>query len=193
MTTPPEAHIPETTPQELHELPPVVPVNQEISLVQFSPADGATLYALLERNPDFRNYVAWASKVSSEADVIPRIQSYSNIAMDGRYGIVSNDGLQGHVGIHRSGNDYDLSYGLDHDARGRGYVNLALSALIGIAYTKLHARSFVMQIQPENTASVRVAESLGAVAAEEVMGIDFPVSQKRWRLDGTALETLLKQ
>lgn len=181
----------DTTPREVCELPRIIPVQQDLSLVQFTPEDSSTIYALLERNPDFYSYLAWATKVRSEADVIPSIQVYSNENMDGRYGIVSPDGVRGYVGIHKSEEEYALSYGLDHEARGRGYVYLALRALTNVAYKKLYARSFVMQIQPKNTASVRVAESLHAVAAEKVMGFDFPVMQQVWRLNGANIEKIV--
>lgn len=191
MAAPSEIHTVANTPLEVGELPRIIPVQQDLSLAQFTPKDGSAIYALLERNPDFYNYLAWATKVKSEADVIPSIQAYSNRNMDGRYGIVSPDGIRGYTGIHKSESDYALSYGLDHAARGHGYVNLALRVLIRMAYVELHARSFVMQIQPENAASVHVAESLGSVAAEKVMGVDFPVMQQRWRLDGAALEKIV--
>jgi ribosomal-protein-serine acetyltransferase len=169
----------------LKALPTHLDISDKLAIRRVKPTDKDELFAILEYNPDIGKYVAWASKVESAEDVVPRLRHYSNEDMDGRYLITSEEKVVGYIGIHPGSGDgeYGIGYCLDKDARGQGYVTDAVAALTEQARTQLGARQVYLQIILENEESNAVPERLGFYRAETVMGVDFPVEQQRWRLD----------
>jgi RimJ/RimL family protein N-acetyltransferase len=169
----------------LRALPERLDISEKLAIRRVRPADADGLFAVIQDNPDIKKYVAWASKVESVEDVIPRLQHYSNKDMDGRYLITSDEATVGYIGIHPSSNDgeYGIGYCLHKSARGQGYVTDAVAALTEQARDQLGARQIYLQIMLDNEGSNAIPERLGFYWAETVMGVDFPVEQQRWRLD----------
>lgn len=169
----------------LRRLPDQLTISEGLELKRIEEADLPRLFDIIERNPDIRERVAWASKVRAAEDVLPSLQRYSNEDMDGRFVIVGEGDVVGYIGIHPSRHvgEYGIGYFLDSAARGRGYVTNAVRSLTEQAKLHLDAEQIYLQIVPDNAASRAVPERLGFHKAETVMGVDFPVEQQRWRLD----------
>lgn len=167
----------------LQALPDVIPVSENLYLRRTLPDDDAALFAMLQRNPDIPTHVAWAKDIRTIEEVIPSLQRLSNIHMDGRYVIITNNQVSGAIWTFPGGNDEDfgIGYCLDQSARGRGYVTKAATALLE-QLKVLGAHQAYFQVMLTNTGSTAVAQRLGCQPAEVVMGKDFPVQQQRWRL-----------
>lgn len=78
--------------------------------------------------------------------------------------------LLGRIGCHYPEGfpAFEIGYTLGRDAWGRGYAREGAAAALAYARDVLHRQEIVSVIRPDNVRSIRVAESLGAVAAERV-------------------------
>jgi len=168
----------------LRLLPEEVPVTGDLVLRRASLSDARHIFEIIERNPEVRDYVAWAAKVYAPEDVVPRLQWHSTEDMDGRFLVVADGEVVGYAGIHpgHSQDEYSLGYFLDKDARGHGYVTLSVGALVEQVRERLGSERIYIQIIPSNGDSVAVAVRLGFIPGEMVMGVDFPVEQQRFWL-----------
>lgn len=63
---------------------------------------------------------------------------------------------------------FEIAYTLTRSAWGRGYAREGAATALRYARETLNRREIASIIRPANTASIRVAQSLGAVAAETV-------------------------
>lgn len=63
---------------------------------------------------------------------------------------------------------FEIAYTLARGAWGRGYAREGAAAALRYARETIRRREITSIIRPQNAASIRVAESLGAVAAETV-------------------------
>ncbi|NJD17854.1 MAG: GNAT family N-acetyltransferase [Gemmatimonadetes bacterium] len=63
---------------------------------------------------------------------------------------------------------FELAYTLRRESWGRGYAREAGSSALAYARDVLHRSEIISIIRPDNTASIRVAEALGARRAETV-------------------------
>jgi RimJ/RimL family protein N-acetyltransferase len=169
----------------LGALPTHIPVAGGLVLRKVLLADAPALFDIIERNPEIKETVAWAAKVESVNDVIPRIRHRSNRTMDGRFVLVSEGKVVGYAGAHPGNQDqeFGLSYLLDKTSRGEGYINRSLTALIEELRIHAGAQHIYSQIIIGNEASASVARRLGFQPAETLIGVDFPVKQQRWRLE----------
>lgn len=171
---------------DLSRLPDRFPVCDGLEVRKITPADAARLFQILKDNPDIPQHVAWAARVSAVEDVIPSLQRYpSNENLDGRYAVTYKEDVVGYIGIHPGNQDgeFGIGYCLDANARGLGCMTNAVRSLTEQARTHLAARHVYCQVKPDNGASAAVPERLGFTPAEVVMGVDFPVEQRRWRLE----------
>ena len=69
---------------------------------------------------------------------------------------------------------FEIAYTLTASAWGRGYAREGAAAALRYAREVLGRREIASIIRPGNTASIRVAESLGAVAGETVEFFGLP-------------------
>lgn len=78
--------------------------------------------------------------------------------------------LLGRIGCHYPEGfpGFEIGYTLGRAAWGRGYAREGAAAALAYARDVLHRSEIVSVIRPNNVRSIRVAESLGAVAAETV-------------------------
>lgn len=77
----------------------------------------------------------------------------------------------------------EIGYALRRDTWGNGYVNEALRALVGLAFTQLDQRRIEADIDPRNAASARSLERLGFVKEGHL--------RERWVVDGEVSDTAL--
>ncbi len=79
----------------------------------------------------------------------------------------------GDVGFHGplyEGDAAEIGYALLPDARGKGYATEAAEAVIRWAFANMGVRRIFAQIDPSNTASLRVAAKLGMQPQEALPG-----------------------
>lgn len=88
-----------------------------------------------------RGFGMWAVEVRSSGDLI------------GRIGCQQPEGWPG----------FEIGYALARHAWGRGYAREGAAAALGFARDVLQRSDIISLIRPRNAASIRVAESLGAV------------------------------
>lgn len=69
---------------------------------------------------------------------------------------------------------FEIGYALARHAWGRGYAREGAAAALQYAREVLRRREITSIIRPNNSRSIRVAESLGAVAAETVQFFGAP-------------------
>jgi RimJ/RimL family protein N-acetyltransferase len=77
----------------------------------------------------------------------------------------------GDIGFHeplRAGTTVEIGYVLLPDAHGHGYATEATSALIDWTFARTQVTRIIAQIDPANTASIRVAEKVGMLAQPAV-------------------------
>jgi RimJ/RimL family protein N-acetyltransferase len=170
---------------KLAALPEQIPVTDDVILRRIYPEDAERFSDIIERNPEIRNYVAWAKEVYSSEDVLTRLQRCTNEEMLGRFAIDADEEIVGYAGIlpGNQNREYGVSYFLDSSTRGKGYAKRAIAALVDQAATKLEAEHIYSQIIIGNDASAAVVRSLGFLPAEKLIGVDFPVEQQRYRLE----------
>ncbi len=166
-------------------LPLRMPVANGLALRKALPTDDKTLFDIIKRNPEITETVAWAATVTAAEDVIPRLRHVSNEAMDGRFVVIEWGQVIGYIGAHpgEQDNEFGVSYALDKAFRGQGYAGQALNTFIQELKEWCGARHIYAQIIIGNEPSEILAERHGFQPTEEVMGVDFPVPQQRWRLD----------
>jgi RimJ/RimL family protein N-acetyltransferase len=84
--------------------------------------------------------------------------------------------LLGRIGCHYPEGfpGFEIGYTIARDAWGRGYAREGAAAALAYARDVLHQTDIVSVIRPDNTRSIRVAESLGAVASETVQFFGAP-------------------
>jgi RimJ/RimL family protein N-acetyltransferase len=78
--------------------------------------------------------------------------------------------LLGRIGCHYPEGfpGFEIGYTLAREAWGRGYAREGAAAALAYARDVLRKNEIISLIRPDNARSIRVAESLGAVAAETV-------------------------
>jgi len=83
---------------------------------------------------------------------------------------LESERLLGRIGCHYPEGfpGFEIGYTLGRAAWGRGYAREGAAAALAYARDVLHQSEIVSVIRPNNLRSIRVAESLGAVAAETV-------------------------
>lgn len=165
-------------------LPDQISVSDGLAIRKIMPEDAEALFRLVQDNPDIPQYTAWAKGIDSVEEVVPSLQARSNTSMDGRYVIAVGNQVVGSIWASpgRREAEFGVGYCLDSGARGNGYVSQAITALLE-QLKFLGAKHIYFQIVPDNIDSIAVPKRLGFHPAEEVMGVDFPVTQQRWRID----------
>lgn len=83
---------------------------------------------------------------------------------------VADGAFIGAVGFNRLGACPELAYHLHPDAWGRGLMTEAVRASLNWLRTRPDAERVAAYIEPENAASVRLAERLGMLATGETSG-----------------------
>lgn len=78
---------------------------------------------------------------------------------------------------------FEIAYTLTASAWGRGYAREGAAAALRYARETLNRQEITSIIRPANTASIRVAQSLGAVAAESVEFFGAPSTVYRYPAD----------
>jgi ribosomal-protein-alanine N-acetyltransferase len=69
--------------------------------------------------------------------------------------------------------EWELSYGFQHDRWGRGYATEAAAAWLRYGFETLHLDKIVADVDPANAASMRVLEKLGFQHTRDVDGKRF--------------------
>jgi ribosomal-protein-serine acetyltransferase len=143
-------------------------VDDEIQLVARRGEDAPEMHALVERHrAQLREWLTWIDATQSLADVrryaqFARAQFESGVAFD--YAIRSRGILAGSIGLH--GLDWgsrsaQMGYWLTPEARGRGIVTRAASALVTHALADLDIHRVEIRCVIENARSRAVPERLG--------------------------------
>lgn len=79
---------------------------------------------------------------------------------------------------------FEIAYTLAREAWGKGYAREGAAASLHYAREVLNQREIVSIIRPDNTASIRVAESLGAVRSETIEFFGAPSVLYRYPIGG---------
>jgi RimJ/RimL family protein N-acetyltransferase len=82
----------------------------------------------------------------------------------GRVGLINPEGWPG----------LELGWMIGRDQWGRGYATEAAAAVVRMAYDPLGATHVISLIRPQNVASIRVAEKLGAIRESTIQFLDGP-------------------
>ncbi len=177
--------LPQPTTPELARLPLEIPIADNALLRRIQPTDIDALFDILARNPDTKQHIAWAAKVTTREDMLPSLVRYSDANLNGRFAIVANETVVGaiHTFPGQQPDEYGIGYLLDTVARGNGYISRAVAVLIEQLADLLRTKHVYLQIKPDNADSIAVAIRLGFTPAEKVMGVDFPCEQYRYRLE----------
>ncbi len=85
-------------------------------------------------------------------------------AFIGRVGLINPEGWPG----------LEAGWLLGHQHWGRGYATEGARAVVRMAYEELGATHLISLIRPQNTASIRVAEKLGAVRESTIEMLGGP-------------------
>ena len=112
----------------------------------FTPFDAWRQMAMLSGHWILRGYGIWA------------VEELSTGLFVGRIGCQHPEGFPA----------FEVAYTLRRDAWGRGYAREGAAAALGFARDVIKHPSITSVIRPDNRGSIRVAESLGATAAETV-------------------------
>lgn len=142
-------------------------------------ADLDALWALYS-NPEIIKYIPDAPKTVSEAreelewhmhghPKHPELGLWATIHKEtgrfiGRCGLLPWT-IDGHEEI-------EIAYALAQDFWGRGLATEAARAILHYGFAQLHLSRLICLIDPENTASRRVAEKIGMALEKAVPGID---------------------
>jgi RimJ/RimL family protein N-acetyltransferase len=142
-------------------------------LREFRPAD-FDAYAAMMAHPDVTRYLG-------EGRPLSRVEAWRQMAMFIGHWTLRGYGLWaveeratgqfiGRIGcLEPEGFPaFEIAYTLTPAAWGRGYAREGAAAALRYARETLHRREITSIIRPANTASIRVAQSLGAIAAETV-------------------------
>jgi len=78
--------------------------------------------------------------------------------------------------IQESQGRAEIGYALGHDHWGRGYMNEALTALVGFAFETLELRRLEADVDPQNSGSIKALERLG-FQREGLL-------RERWKVNG---------
>ncbi len=143
-------------------------VDDEITLVPRRGEDATEMHALVERHrAQLREWLTWVDATQTLADVrryaqFARAQFESGVAFN--YAIRSGGSLAGAIGLH--GLDWgsrsaQMGYWLAPEARGRGIVTRAASALVTHALANLEIHRVEIHCVVENARSRAVPERLG--------------------------------
>lgn len=100
------------------------------------------------------------------------------------------------IGMINIGSDeYDkkevgTGYFIDSDYKNNGYMTEALKSLCEYVFTKYKYDHIALMVQPDNAASIAVAQKAGFRFIKDIMsdngGMDKPVTQKLYRLTNAA-------
>jgi RimJ/RimL family protein N-acetyltransferase len=74
---------------------------------------------------------------------------------------------------------FELAYSLKKPAWGKGLASEGARAALSFAYNTLGRTEIISLIRPENVASIRVAEALGATCTETIELLGFPALKYR--------------
>ena len=131
-------------------------------------------YAAIMADPDVARFLGTGSTLSREDAWRQMAMILGHWVLRG-FGLwaveeMATGRLVGRIGCHYPEGfpAFEIGYTLGRDAWGRGYAREGAAAALAYARDVLHQREIVSVIRPDNIRSIRVAESLGAVAAETV-------------------------
>jgi RimJ/RimL family protein N-acetyltransferase len=143
---------------------------ERLLLRPYQPGDGeAVLEAIAESRAELGRWLSWPEKIQSlEAaeDLCLRRRAEWIRREDLTYGIFlkNSDRFLGATGLHSPRWDdraFEIGYFLRTSATGNGYMTEAVKALVEMGLNALAANRLDAWIEPENHASIRVAELVG--------------------------------
>lgn len=147
----------------------------------FEPSDLETLYSILS-DPDVMRFSRSGirTKEGAEKFLNDMITAYPDHAI-AQYAVVLKESNQliGFSGfftlkVHDK-EEIELSYRLSKHYWGQGYGSEVALACRDYAFTQLNLKKLVAGIEPENIASIRVAEKAGLKLQEKLMFDGIPV------------------
>jgi RimJ/RimL family protein N-acetyltransferase len=133
----------------------------------------------LDRNPRFMRFLHPQGELRTEEETVARLAWLQRDWLErgfGRWAVEERESgrFVGHAGLamHRLWpGDPELGYGVDPELWGRGYGTEAAGAALAHGFETLGLERIVSLIHPQNAASIRVAERLGA---RQVATVDWP-------------------
>lgn len=149
-------------------------------------SDDFEAYAAMMANPDVTRYLGAGHPLA-------RQDAWFQMAMFAGHWVLRGFGIWaveeratgrfiGRIGAHEPEGfpTFEIAYTLAPEAWGKGYAREGAGAALRYARETLGRRKIASIIRPANRASIRVAQSLGAVAAETVEFFGTPAVLYRY-------------
>lgn len=123
-------------------------------------------YAAIHMDPEVTRFTARAQLDRYEAwRHLATIAGHWHLRGFGMWGVFekATDRLAGRVGFHQPEGwpDFELGWTLGRASWGKGYATEAAKACLDYAFEVMKRRRVISLIDPENVASIRVAERIG--------------------------------
>jgi ribosomal-protein-serine acetyltransferase len=147
-------------------IPKFLPVDEEVYLQRTSPADTERLYELADENREFLMQTLEYMHIYTldGAERQRRLQTKDmQHGKEAPYMIFYKGDLAGEIDLYcRDGNEAYLGYHLAEQATGQRVASRAARALVDFGFNRWALEEVELAIKPDNVASARVAQSLGA-------------------------------
>lgn len=156
------------------------------------PDDLAAIQRLIEDNIDFITQYSYGWPDTSSAGIGQKVGRLMDKIDEGEiieYLICEQDGeIVGMADFHEMNpatNSAYLGYMVAEDQTGEGFPKAAAKRLVDYGFNELGYQKILLEIDPNNAASINIAESLGATKVGEVYmveenGRQFP--NQRWEI-----------
>jgi RimJ/RimL family protein N-acetyltransferase len=133
-------------------------------------------YAAIHMDPEVTKYTARFHMNRMDAwRHLAMIAGHWHLIGFGMWGVFEKDtgALVGRVGFHKPDGwpDFELGWTIGRNWWGKGYASEAAKRCVEFAFREMDRDHLISLIDPENTASIRVAERIGeTLQGEEVLG-----------------------
>lgn len=154
----------------LNELPhSEIIIDKSIVLRQLQAEDATKLFDLVDHDRKYLGqFMTWVNTINSPQDIedfIGEMLLKRHQELTFGYGIFVDGQLAGHASLMHinDGEDPEVGYWIADSMSGKGITTKVASALVDLGLKQLGLDHVVIKCDPQNIASNRIAEKLGAV------------------------------
>ena len=174
--------------QRRSSLPLTIIINKDLQLRQLQPLEATILFSLVDADRKYLgNWLPWVAITKTEKDSAAFIRGTINHrAQDSayEYGIIYKDSLAGHISLMhlKDGKAPEIGYWLTSHLAGKGIMTMAVQSLTLIGLTNLGLHKIIINADPKNTASNKVAKKAGYGLNGKVFDAEIGRNLNQWQV-----------
>lgn len=169
-------------------VPLVILINKDLHLRQLHVSEANILFKLVDTDRKYLGrWLPWVTITNDKKDSAIFIRSTLKRRSRGssyEYGIIYQDAIVGHISLMHANNSKtpEIGYWLASNLSGKGIMTMAVQSLTLIGLTNLGLHKIIINADPKNSASNKVAQKAGYKLSGQVFDSEIGRKLNQWQV-----------